>query len=115
MPSGARYVVRVALMKTTSLVLAESRYGKYSTAARVLGVDSSALYGDANLFAVLKFAMAMETMWAEHDAKGIPMACTIGRFHTDTESHGLTIVPGSFHLSLDVRAYDEAVLAELDL
>lgn len=61
-----------------------------------------------------EFAMAMETMWAEHDAKGIPMACTIGRFHTDTASHGLTIVPGAFHLSLDVRAYDEGVLAELD-
>lgn len=61
-----------------------------------------------------EFAMAMETMWAEHDAKGIPMACTIGRFHTNTASHGLTIVPGTFQLSLDVRAYDEAVLAELD-
>ena len=42
------------------------------------------------------------------------MACTIGRFHTDAKQHGLTIVPGSFHFSLDVRAYDEAVLAELD-
>ena len=29
-------------------------------------------------------------------------------------AHGLTIVPGAFHFSLDVRAYDEAVLAELD-
>ena len=50
----------------------------------------------------------------EHEAKGVPMACTIGRFHTDTATHGLTIVPGAFHFSLDVRAYDEAVLAELD-
>ena len=39
---------------------------------------------------------------------------TIGRFHTDPAAHGLTIVPGAFHFSLDVRAYDEAVLAELD-
>ncbi len=44
----------------------------------------------------------------------MPTACTIGRFHTDAASHGLTIVPGEFHFSLDVRAYDEAVLAELD-
>jgi N-carbamoyl-L-amino-acid hydrolase len=43
------------------------------------------------------------------------MACTIGRFHTDANQHGLTIVPGAFHFSLDVRAYDEAVLAELAL
>ena len=42
------------------------------------------------------------------------MACTLGRFHTDPAAHGLTIVPGAFHFSLDVRAYDEAVLAELD-
>jgi N-carbamoyl-L-amino-acid hydrolase len=61
-----------------------------------------------------EFAMAMETLWQEYEARGVPMACTIGRFHTDPASHGLTIVPGSFHFSLDVRAYDESVLAELD-
>jgi N-carbamoyl-L-amino-acid hydrolase len=42
------------------------------------------------------------------------MACTIGRFHTDPAQHGMTIVPGAFHFSLDVRAYDETVLAALD-
>lgn len=61
-----------------------------------------------------EFAMAMDRLWEEYDARGVPMACTIGRFHTDPAAHGLTIVPGSFHFSLDVRAYDEAVLAELD-
>lgn len=61
-----------------------------------------------------EFAMALDAAWEEHEARGIPMACTIGRFHTDAAMHGLTIVPGAFHFSLDVRAYDEAVLAELD-
>jgi N-carbamoyl-L-amino-acid hydrolase len=61
-----------------------------------------------------EFAMALERLWEEYEAKGVPMACTIGRFHTDPALHGLTIVPGAFHFSLDVRAYDEAVLAELD-
>jgi N-carbamoyl-L-amino-acid hydrolase len=61
-----------------------------------------------------EFAMALDAMWQEYDTRGIPMACTIGRFHTDPKQHGLTIVPGTFHFSLDVRAYDEAVLAELD-
>jgi N-carbamoyl-L-amino-acid hydrolase len=61
-----------------------------------------------------EFAMAMDALWADYDARGIPMACTIGRFHTDTSTHGMTIVPGAFHFSLDVRAYDETVLAELD-
>ncbi|MGE0415413.1 MAG: Zn-dependent hydrolase [Acetobacteraceae bacterium] len=60
------------------------------------------------------FAMALDALWEDYDARGIPMAATIGRFHTDTAAHGLTIVPGAFHFSLDVRAYDEAVLAELD-
>lgn len=61
-----------------------------------------------------EFALAIETLWQQHEARGIPMAATIGRFHTDAAQHGLTIVPGAFHFSLDVRAYDEAVLAELD-
>ena len=61
-----------------------------------------------------EFALAIETLWQQHEARGIPMAATIGRFHTDATQHGLTIVPGAFHFSLDVRAYDEAVLAELD-
>ena len=61
-----------------------------------------------------EFAMALDRLWEEYDANDVPMACTIGRFHTDPAQHGLTIVPGAFHFSLDVRAYDEAVLAELD-
>jgi N-carbamoyl-L-amino-acid hydrolase len=61
-----------------------------------------------------EFAMALDRVWEEHEAKSVPMACTIGRFHTDTAAHGMTIVPGTFNFSLDVRAYDEAVLAELD-
>ncbi len=61
-----------------------------------------------------EFAMAIDRLWEDHEACGVPMAATLGRFHTDPAAHGLTIVPGAFHFSLDVRAYDEAVLAELD-
>jgi beta-ureidopropionase / N-carbamoyl-L-amino-acid hydrolase len=61
-----------------------------------------------------EFAMALDTLWADYDERGVPMACTLGRFHTDPAAHGLTIVPGAFHFSLDVRAYDESVLAELE-
>ncbi len=60
------------------------------------------------------FALALEALWEEREAAGIPMAWTLGKFHTDVASHGLTIVPGDFRFSLDVRAYDEAVLADLD-
>ncbi|HEY1931648.1 MAG TPA: hydantoinase/carbamoylase family amidase [Acetobacteraceae bacterium] len=61
-----------------------------------------------------EFAMGLDRIWEEHEARGVPMAATLGRFHTDAAAHGLTIVPGAFHFSLDVRAYDAAVLAELD-
>lgn len=61
-----------------------------------------------------EFAMALDALWEDHEERGIPMACTLGRFHTDPAAHGLTIVPGAFHFSLDVRAYDEAVLAGLE-
>jgi len=61
-----------------------------------------------------EFAMALDALWQDHEARGVPMACTLGRFHTDASQHGLTIVPGQFHFSLDVRAYQAPVLAELD-
>jgi beta-ureidopropionase / N-carbamoyl-L-amino-acid hydrolase len=61
-----------------------------------------------------EFAMALDRVWEQHDADGVQMACTIGRFHTDNATHGMTIVPGAFNFSLDVRAYDEAVLADLE-
>jgi N-carbamoyl-L-amino-acid hydrolase len=61
-----------------------------------------------------EFAMAIDRLWEEHEGRGIPMAATIGRFHTEASIPGLTIVPGAFRFSLDVRAYDEAVLADLE-
>jgi N-carbamoyl-L-amino-acid hydrolase len=61
-----------------------------------------------------EFAVSLDRVWEQYEAKGVPMACTIGRFYTDPAMHGLTIVPGAFHFSLDVRAYDETVLADLD-
>jgi N-carbamoyl-L-amino-acid hydrolase len=60
------------------------------------------------------FALALDRVWEEHEVCGVPMAATLGRFHTDGALHGMTFVPGLFHFSLDVRAYDEAVLAGLD-
>jgi N-carbamoyl-L-amino-acid hydrolase len=60
------------------------------------------------------FAIAMDGVWQDHEARGVPMCFTVGRFHTDAAQHGLTIVPGTFQFSLDVRAYDTAVLAALE-
>ncbi|WNJ91781.1 hypothetical protein [Bosea sp. 685] len=57
-----------------------------------------------------ELAMALDRLWAEQEAASIPLAITFGRFHTDPAMYGLTTVPGAFDFSLDVRAYDPAVL-----
>lgn len=59
-------------------------------------------------------AMTFDRIWAEEDAAGVPLAITFGRFHTDAAVHGMTTVPGAFAFSLDVRAYDPAVLERLE-
>jgi N-carbamoyl-L-amino-acid hydrolase len=66
------------------------------------------------VLAASAFALGLDEIWKAADAAGRPMAFTIGRFHTDTEEHALTKVAGEMALSLDVRAYDKAHLAELE-
>ncbi len=64
--------------------------------------------------AAADFAVALDALWQEYEAAGIPMAATLGRFHTDASAHGLTTVAGEFRFSLDVRAYDPATLSQLE-
>ena len=59
-------------------------------------------------------AAGLDAIWAEEEARGVPLAITFGRFHTDAAQHGMTTVPGAFLFSLDVRAYDPAVLVRLE-
>ncbi|MGO4170823.1 Zn-dependent hydrolase [Bosea sp. TAF32] len=61
-----------------------------------------------------EFAVMLDQIWQEEEEAGFPMAVTLGRFHTDPAVHGLTTVPGSFAFSLDVRAYDPAVLERVE-
>ncbi len=60
------------------------------------------------------FALGLDEIWKEADAHQRPMAFTIGRFQTDGREHALTKVAGLMTLSLDVRAYDRAHLADLE-
>ncbi len=62
----------------------------------------------------MALAHALDEIWAAHEAVGTQVAVTFGRFHTNAEMHGMTTVPGDFRFSLDVRAYDEAVLAGIE-
>lgn len=57
---------------------------------------------------------ALDALWAEEEAAGRAMAFTIGRFHTDTSKHEITVVPGDFTFSIDLRAYDATHLADLE-
>src|SRR6202022_4969632 len=59
-------------------------------------------------------AMALDQMWEAQEKAGVPLAITFGRFHTDAAVHGMTTVPGAFDFSLDVRAYDPAVLSRIE-
>jgi N-carbamoyl-L-amino-acid hydrolase len=64
--------------------------------------------------AASEFALGLDEIWSTSDAAGRPMAFTIGRFYTDPKEHALTKVAGELTLSLDVRAYAAAHLAELE-
>jgi N-carbamoyl-L-amino-acid hydrolase len=64
--------------------------------------------------AASEFAIGLDEIWRTSDAAGRPMAFTIGRFYTDPNEHALTKVAGELTLSLDVRAYASAHLAELE-
>jgi N-carbamoyl-L-amino-acid hydrolase len=59
-------------------------------------------------------ALALDALWAEEEAAGRPMAFTIGRFHTLMDRHAMTVVPGSFELSLDLRAWEADRLLALE-
>jgi N-carbamoyl-L-amino-acid hydrolase len=86
--------------------------------ARILGrhdhVGTPRRFRHDAAMAGAELAMALDRLWQEEEAAGFPMAVTFGRFHTDPAVHGLTIVPGSFAFSLDVRAYDPAVLERVE-
>jgi beta-ureidopropionase / N-carbamoyl-L-amino-acid hydrolase len=59
-------------------------------------------------------ALCLERLWEAEEAAGRAMAVTIGRFHTLPDRHALTVVPGTFELSLDLRAWDPGHLSALE-
>lgn len=86
--------------------------------ARILGsnghVGTPRRFQRDAAMAASRFATALDAIWQEHEDAGVPIAVTLGRFHANPKVHGLTTVPGEFDFSVDVRAYDQAVLDELE-
>jgi N-carbamoyl-L-amino-acid hydrolase len=66
------------------------------------------------VIAAAEFAMAVDRIWEEYETAGQPMACTFGRFHTNSDTHSMTVVSGEFHFSLDIRAYDDEQLTDIE-
>lgn len=65
------------------------------------------------LLAAVEWAHGVETHWKAFEAAGRDLVCTIGQFHTDAAHHTMTKIPGEVRFSLDIRSYDDAVLADL--
>jgi beta-ureidopropionase / N-carbamoyl-L-amino-acid hydrolase len=86
--------------------------------ARVLGrydhVGTPRRFRHDAVAAAIELASELDGAWEEHELAGIPMALTFGRFYTDAAAHGLTTVAGECHFSLDVRAYEPAVLTAFE-
>ena len=125
-PAGIRAFLEVHIEQAPSLfdaglplaicsgIPGNFRYPNASITGRHDHVGTPRRFRHDAAMAGAEFAMALDRLWEEQEAAGIPLAITFGRFHTDAEVHGLTTVPGLFHFSLDVRAYDPAVLADAE-
>jgi N-carbamoyl-L-amino-acid hydrolase len=125
-PARLRAFLEVHIEQAPSLVEAEFPVGictgipgnvRYPD-ARILGrndhVGTPRRFRRDAAMAGAALAAGLDAIWAEEEARGTPLAITFGRFHTDAAQHGMTTVPGAFLFSLDVRAYDPAVLARLE-
>jgi len=75
--------------------------------------SGSTLSYDASL-AGADLTLGLDAIWEHWEREGRLMACTVGEFYTKAEKHGLTVVPGEFCMSLDVRAYAQPDLVELE-
>lgn len=86
--------------------------------ARILGEDAHPglprrFRRDAAM-AGAEMAMALDRRWAACEERGCSMAFTLGRFHTDHATHAMTVVPGRFDFSIDLRAHDPDELVALE-
>lgn len=71
-------------------------------------------YRQDAVFAAVEFAHVLERRWEQWLADGRDVVCTLGRFGTDPERHGLTKVPGELRFTVDIRSQEAALLAEAE-
>ena len=61
-----------------------------------------------------EFVSRLESSWIAYERAGKDLVCTVGRFHTDTDVHTMTKIPGELWFSLDIRSQDNEVLMTVD-
>jgi N-carbamoyl-L-amino-acid hydrolase len=66
------------------------------------------------LLAGVELVSRLEQLWLEHETSGKDLVATVGRFHTDTEVHTMTKIPGEIWFSMDIRSEDNDVLLSID-
>ncbi len=64
------------------------------------------------LLAAVALAHGLERMWLRREAEGQDLVCTMGEFHTDVTQHTITKIPGEVCFTMDIRSYDDAILAQ---
>ncbi|MGE0153458.1 MAG: Zn-dependent hydrolase [Reyranellaceae bacterium] len=82
------------------------RYGHAGAEPRLSRQDA--------LLAGVAFVAELEQLWLAEEAAGRDLVCTVGQFHTDTEVHTLTKIPGEIWFTLDIRSEDNDVLLDID-
>lgn len=61
-----------------------------------------------------EFVQRLEQLWAELEAEGRDLVCTLGQFYTDPQVHTMTKVPGELFFTMDIRSQDNALLLDID-
>jgi N-carbamoyl-L-amino-acid hydrolase len=82
------------------------RYGHAGAEPRTFRQDA--------VLAGAEFVSRLEAAWLAYEKAGKDLVCTVGRFHTDTEVHTMTKIPGELWFSLDIRSQDNEVLMTVD-
>jgi beta-ureidopropionase / N-carbamoyl-L-amino-acid hydrolase len=83
--------------------------GRYGHA----GAEPRESRNDAVLAGV-EFVSRLEAAWLGYERAGKDLVCTVGRFHTDSEVHGMTKIPGELWFTMDIRSQDNEVLLQVD-
>jgi N-carbamoyl-L-amino-acid hydrolase len=125
-PGSLRAFIELHIEQAPSLVEADMpvaiatgipgnfRYPNAKVIGRYDHVGTPRRFRHDAVIAGARFAAGLDAIWDEHEARGCPVAITLGRFHTEASMHGLTTVPGELTFSLDVRAYEPEVLDEIE-